>query len=256
MDDRPAAVAAWAAVAAVVASLITLGVTTHYTNEINHKQQQLTEQDQINERYSVAVDQLGSDKLEVRLSGIYSLERVIRESRLEQPIIVEILSAYIRNRAPLSSCGNFRDGLATDVQATLTVLGRRDLSFDDNKVRPDLNRTCLVGADLTDAALTRANLTFADLTCAHLSGARLDDAELFYTQMGNADLTSATLTEAILTHTVLNDAILTRTNLTHATLDHVDLTRAKVTPQQLAAAKPLIATKTPKRSPRPSPCPK
>jgi hypothetical protein len=99
--DRSASVAAWAAVAAVVTSLITLFVTTHYTNKINRKQQELTARGQIADQYNSAVDRLGSDQLEVRLVGIYSLERIMRESEADLPPIVEILSAYARNRGRL-----------------------------------------------------------------------------------------------------------------------------------------------------------
>jgi hypothetical protein len=35
-----------------------------------------TEQGQITDRYTRAVEQLGSDKLDIRLGGIYALERV------------------------------------------------------------------------------------------------------------------------------------------------------------------------------------
>jgi hypothetical protein len=37
---------------------------------------ELTEQGQVTDRYTKAVEQLGSDKLDVRIGGIYALERV------------------------------------------------------------------------------------------------------------------------------------------------------------------------------------
>jgi hypothetical protein len=40
----------------------------------------LTEQGQVTDRYTKAVEQLGSDKLDVRIGGIYALERVARDS--------------------------------------------------------------------------------------------------------------------------------------------------------------------------------
>jgi len=39
---------------------------------------ELTEQGQITDRYTKAVEQLGSDKLDVRIGGIYALERIAR----------------------------------------------------------------------------------------------------------------------------------------------------------------------------------
>ena len=40
----------------------------------------LSRQGQVTERYANAIEQLGEDKLDVRLGGIYSLERVARDS--------------------------------------------------------------------------------------------------------------------------------------------------------------------------------
>lgn len=37
---------------------------------------ELTEQGQVTDRYTKAIEQLGSDKLDVRIGGIYALERV------------------------------------------------------------------------------------------------------------------------------------------------------------------------------------
>jgi hypothetical protein len=49
-----------------------------------------------------------------------------------------------------------------DIQAALTVLGRRDQSHDDPTTRIDLRNTCLRNADLIGANLSGADLTGAD----------------------------------------------------------------------------------------------
>jgi hypothetical protein len=41
----------------------------------------ITRRGQITERFTQAIDQLGSESLEIRLGGIYSLERTAREDR-------------------------------------------------------------------------------------------------------------------------------------------------------------------------------
>src|ERR1051326_4057166 len=46
---------------------------------------ELTEQGQITDRYTKAVEQLGSDKLDVRIGGIYALERITRDSPNDHP---------------------------------------------------------------------------------------------------------------------------------------------------------------------------
>jgi hypothetical protein len=45
------------------------------------------------------VEQLGSDKLEVRLGGIYSLERISKESPDDYCTVMENLAAFVRERS-------------------------------------------------------------------------------------------------------------------------------------------------------------
>lgn len=56
----------------------------------------LTQQGQITDRYTKAIEQLGSDKLDVRLGGIYALERIAADSPRDHPTVVEVLSAFVR----------------------------------------------------------------------------------------------------------------------------------------------------------------
>jgi hypothetical protein len=51
------------------------------------------------DRYTKAVEQLGWDKIDVRL-GVYALQRLMRDSPTDQPTIMEVLAAYIREHAP------------------------------------------------------------------------------------------------------------------------------------------------------------
>jgi hypothetical protein len=57
---------------------------------------QVAEQGQLTERYTKAIEQLGSDKLDVRLGGIYALERIAADSERDHPTVVEVLSAFVR----------------------------------------------------------------------------------------------------------------------------------------------------------------
>jgi hypothetical protein len=56
----------------------------------------LSQQGQITDRYTKAVEQLGSDKLDVRLGGIYALERIAVDSKRDHPTVVEVFSAFVR----------------------------------------------------------------------------------------------------------------------------------------------------------------
>lgn len=59
----------------------------------------LTQQEQLTDRYTKAIDQLGSDKLDVRMGGIYALERIAVDSQRDHPTAVEVLSAFVREHS-------------------------------------------------------------------------------------------------------------------------------------------------------------
>ena len=60
---------------------------------------ELTEQGQVTDRYTKAIEQLGSDKLDVRIGGIYALERIARDSARDHPTVMEVLTAFIREHS-------------------------------------------------------------------------------------------------------------------------------------------------------------
>jgi Pentapeptide repeats (8 copies) len=145
----------------------------------------LSREGQVTDRYTKAIEQLGSDKLDVRLGGIYALERVARDSARDHPTVMEVLTAFIREhsrdpRPPSDPGGDQRRSPRPDVQAAITVIGRRNAKRD---IRPiDLTCVVLARANLTNAYLARANLTYAsfvgsDLTYADFTGADLTDAD-------------------------------------------------------------------------------
>src|SRR5215212_6792603 len=105
------------AVGVLLAALAGLG-GLYFTRENTEKQlrqaresqqqtQRLTEQGQITERFTRAIDQLGAThdngdkKLEIRLGGIYALERIDKESpeRAYHGTVMEVLTAYVRENS-------------------------------------------------------------------------------------------------------------------------------------------------------------
>lgn len=74
--------------------------TSQETLRVNQKTLETTQQGQITERFSKAIEQLGSDNLAIRLGGIYALERIARDSAYDHWTVMEVLTAYIRENAP------------------------------------------------------------------------------------------------------------------------------------------------------------
>ena len=179
---------------------------------------ELTEQGQVTDRFTKAIEQLGSDKLDVRIGGIYALERVARDSAKDHPTIMEVLNAFIREHSrepwPVDGEGAQQGEKKTrpDVQAAATVAGRRDAKRGTppiDLVGADLTRADLDGADLTHANLLNAHLTRANLARANLIGAYLVGADLARANLHDADLAGADLTRANLTDARLIGADLT-----------------------------------------------
>ncbi len=171
----------------------------------------LSREGQVTDRYTKAIEQLGSDKTDVRIGAIYALERIASDSARDHPVVMEVLSAFVREHAREEWPGP--EGLIwPDVQAALTVIGRRDQKRD---IRPiDLTAAILHYADLAEAKLAGAVLFCTDFTGAALHEAILTDANL-----DGALLNSAVLSNANLTRADLAGAHLDGANLTGADLD-------------------------------------
>src|SRR4029453_12015946 len=67
---------------------------------LTYRQLRVSREGQLTDRYTKAVDQLGSDHLDVRVGGIYALERIARDSPPDRATIEEVLTAYLRGHAP------------------------------------------------------------------------------------------------------------------------------------------------------------
>ena len=182
----------------------------------------LNRQGQITERFTRAVDQLGEEKLAVRLGGIYALERIARESADDHRPIVYLLAAYARETSPWPPQDATKSGerpqppeAAQEIKAIMAVLRRRDIRHERKRpIRIDLRQTNLRGLHVNGIHLIDADLSGAQLQGTELRGARLNGASLV-----DADLTDADLRMANLKKTDRTGATLTGAKLDGATLD-------------------------------------
>ncbi len=254
----------------LIATLLAgIGIALNYGN--SQAEMQLTQQRLITERFSKAVEQIGNNKEEVVIGGIYSLERIAKDSPKDQWTIMEVLTSYIRKNSPIPS--NIEQlepaarqkvleklpSVSIPVQAALTVIGRRKVendqagdnlaeTTDPNKIKIlDLSRTNLRGAklngaDLKGANLDGANLNGAKLWVANLNGANLNGAELIGADLYGADLYGANLFGANLNGANLNGADLNLAELNGAYLYGANLNGANLNeakdlhPEQIKSA--------------------
>jgi hypothetical protein len=176
----------------------------------------LAHRGQLTERFSNALERLGSEEPYVRLGGVHALAHVLRESDDHHLDVVEVLAAFVRQRTPrvlgpahaTADGADTRSGVllvapdqalpaepAPDVQAALTALGRRPRRPESEGIL-NLRALHLAGARLAEANLASAVLVEANLTGAGLQRANLTGAGLWQANLTRAWLWRANLTDA------------------------------------------------------------
>jgi uncharacterized protein YjbI with pentapeptide repeats len=231
-----------------------------HTREKDREQAEIAREGQVTERYVEAIKLLSSDRLTQRLGGIYSLERIMRDSEKDHALVIEVLAAFIRDlsfrgmaeaEAQDVAYSSYRHGAPReDLQAALTVLGRRPERKEPFEIdlrgvrlpRVNLFRANLSASDLRDADLSGAFMVGANLAGAELEGAKLAGAKMGYAQLREAlilraDLSGADLSDANLHATQLYGAVLTNAQLYGADLSSADLTRADMRGANLEGAR-------------------
>jgi hypothetical protein len=256
-EDRPALVNEYRRTWAQIVGGFGLLLGLYFT----WRRVEISQDQQVTERFTRAIDQLGAtdDKTgnprrEVRLGGIYALERIARDSpKRDYSTVMEVLTAYVREntpQAPRYSKGS-SDATSTsndapaeadegakqptppeprrptaDIQAILDVLGRAQTRVpEEYRIHLDLHEAKLQGADLSRANFQGANLRDANLR----------KAILLSTKLQGALLQQADLRQAYLQGAKLRQANLEEANLEEANLEEANLQDAKVTDEQLAS---------------------
>lgn len=204
------------------------------TRDSQRETERIATEGQITDRFTKATTQLGDTKLEIRLGGIYALERIAKDSPKDHWPIMEVLTAYLREHAkfnrqttriPESPFLQNQQEIPmpdADIQAILTVLTRRTLTYlNGEKQRLDLRGTNLAladlsGADLSWADLTETNLVKADLSSTDLSHAFLLRASLFEAEISKGSLVETHFEQANLSKAKLYKTDLRRSNFGNA----------------------------------------
>ena len=240
---------------------------TQESLKITQQNLKVSQEGQFTERFTRAIEQLGNEKMEIRLGGIYALERIANESDKDYWPIVEILTAYVVKNSPADKQKDITTSLKTDptsneivaiecsrsefseegqisldIQAILTVIGRRKHSFKSGEVnRINLHKTNLKAGHFSGANLSGADLSWTELSMAFLNGANLSEANLscanlMFTGLQEANLSGANLSTANLSPSFLDGANLSGTDLSGANLSCADLSNANLSGANLSCA--------------------
>jgi len=188
-----------------------------------------SELNRLSEHFTKAVEQLANPEITVRLGGIYALERIAKKSKDDHWTIMEVLTAFVREKRRLKEEGEREQlpKIPTDIQAALTVIGRRNCENETENQRLDLHNTDIGWADLRGANLKKVILIGANLEGSNLT----EEADL-----EESYLHEANLKEAYLIAAKMERAILQKANLQQASLERAELARADLSEAELQGA--------------------
>lgn len=228
---------------------------THRRVSATEKNLLVTQEGQITERFTRAIEHLGKDQLEFKLGGIYALERIANESEVDHWPIMEILCAYVRKNSPISLESELISGseLSVDIQAALTVIVRRnkkhekdvfikkfDLSnsylVGSNLSAPGLLVVDFVGANFSNSNISNSDLSLLDLSVSDLSNSTISNSDLSFIDLSTSDITNVNFSHSELSGSNICEADLSNSNLSNATLRDASLLDSNLTNANLSGA--------------------
>lgn len=207
----------------------------------------VTEQGQVTERFTRAIDQLGSDTLQIRLGGIYSLERIAKDSADDHWTVMEILCSFIRRESGKAEYSDEKAsrpsiGLSSldlhpppqDVLSALQVVLRRDRKNDSDNDLLDLSDSKLRSLSISNSDLSSIDLNNSDLRFSNLDACIFHDCNLWSTDLSGSQLVDSSFRGSCLLATRFHEA-----NLRKACLEET----SDIRPEQLCTAETLHGAK-------------
>ncbi len=241
-------------------------------NIISDNQNKINTRAQTTESMVQAITQIGAvndgkPNVEVRLGGLYSLQRIMKDSIKDEETIAKIFYAYVRENIARDRIKQAKKieklkkskgaeqehlQLPEDIQAVLIIISQLNEEWREQGIEWyfDLqlnfsytNFSCyfLQSLDVRNTRLDYANFSYTNLEFAQLSGASLhkvnfSGAMLFYTDLSNAHLAFANLTDATVYDVDLSNANLRFADLSGADLREVCFTNIDLREANLSCA--------------------
>ncbi len=234
-----------------------LSITAYvgYCNfRIGEKNLKVTEDKQVTERFSKSIEHLGSEKIDIRLGGIYALEQIAIDSSKYHWTIMEILSAFVREKSKEVFLNKLKrieekkssrksEKVGEDIKAVLTVINRRNLKQDPQGKKIDLRKVNMACVGFQEAIISGVDLSLSDFSDANFSStdfsksdlansnfrssnfknANFSDADLRNVNFAYADVSGANFSNADLSGSYLCDSNFINTNLTGTNLSNAIL---------------------------------
>lgn len=213
-----------------------------------------SEKKHLSERFTKAVEQLGSGNTAIIIGGICTLEQIFLDSRTYEKVILSILAEFIKFSSPNIKGNN--SSIKPEVQSAVSTLARclqlstthSSKEYIINLDNVNLKNSDLKGFNLSAVSLNDSDLSYASLKMTILNGASLENinftaSDLSYSKLNNCFISGGNFSSAILDHAELNslnqinqtidkvsfrDASLDHTCLNNSILINADFVRAKL----------------------------
>lgn len=217
---------------------------------------QVNREGQITERFTRAIDQLGHEKIQIRLGAIFALERIARDSARDAGTIGQILLSYLHesssrgevytdyipeDEVPEDHDTYIPGGIraSADVQAIVTVLGSNEMWQEGRPHRYeikgiDLQRVDMTGLDFHRCDFSHSDLRYSEAVATHFEESDMESTELehnvFYgSYFQHARFQRCNLWDVSFQHGNLQNSRFIMCQLNRVDFRNSDLTSAKFT---------------------------
>jgi len=263
-------------VAQTIGGLLVLGGLFFTWGQLSATRESISISQQVflTDRYSKAIDQLGSNNPQIRLGGIFSLEKLASGSKEYISVVNKVLATYIRQKSKDTSTYAFEE-----IQAAVGIISfretNRDYLIDDDHgvnisnsllkatnfdnarlahakmVNSIFTESTFTNADLSnvsgmEADFSKTNLTNSNLSQSNFYGGSFEQSIMKGSVIKNSNFQLVNLSEANLINCDLNGSDLSDANLYGTILYGTDLSKAKgITRNQIKVARINNSTKLP-----------
>jgi uncharacterized protein YjbI with pentapeptide repeats len=178
------------------------GIAFFSTFYFSYKTYLLSNEQQITNRFTETIKLLSDSNREIRIGALYALERLCKDSEKDKVSIIQIINAYIRNRAPQSSknlLNGFVDSslnkaLSDDYSCPFYHPSNDVYAFHVDTTKQELDiqvAITILGAN--NSGQVHLNFTGLDLQAINFRGLNLSNSDFSYCNLTNDDFENATV---------------------------------------------------------------
>ncbi|MEO1582129.1 MAG: hypothetical protein AAFR91_09775 [Pseudomonadota bacterium] len=197
---------------------------------LTYKRIKVTEDGQVTERFTKAIEHLGSKQPSICIGGIYALERIAKDSPKDHWMVMEILSSYIRENSsletnnPNTSQGDFFDPLSNpssysknkieaSIQSALSVILRRNTKNDQRGSQIDLRNCFLSGCTISNASMDNLIIEGSHMTNSVIENTTFENISLTNVKFNNSNINNVNFIKIRCENFEMQNSVINKMNI-------------------------------------------